>query len=590
MKILTIILVSFISLMSVSLLIPSYMALESFSTEFENTVTADIANLNSNTLDKINRDLNNRIFDIQLLSSVNNPIFTNLNSIEEKIEYLRHLEKYSGIYASSSFYDIDGIKLGDTKNLLIGLDESSKKFFVEAKSGKIYYDSIPVLSDSLGIPVMHFSGPTHDVEGNIDGVVVLRYPISNINEIVQSETGFSKKFNVDLMSVNGEILYSNHQKSGSLSDALVEFAGFTDFVLSDASSTFFFSNTIDHPTKESLFVLTKDLGYSNYAGGNWIMISEIETDILFSEERRAIFDFILFSGAVLVIAIILSVIIAHRISRPLTKLRIATQRIAESKSREKIKTKGHFEVQELTTSFNNMIDDLNKIDTQKQEFMSMVSHELKTPLTPIMLYADMLKKGLQGELSEQQLKSVEHIYTNSTILLNLISDVLDVNKLELKELILKKEILEVNTFLRKSIRELESFTKAKNINISLEVLGSWTVKIDPSRILQVLSNLIKNSVDFVPDSGGKITIKAEKSSKNKTTITVSDNGVGISKKDSKHLFQKFYQIDSSLSRSHGGTGLGLTICQGIVEAHGGKIWFDHTYTSGASFKFTIPNS
>ena len=103
-------------------------------------------------------------------------------------------------------------------------------------------------------------------------------------------------------------------------------------------------------------------------------------------------------------------------------------------------------------------------------------------------------------------------------------------------------------------------------------------------------NLIKNSIDFVTKNIGKITITVEQfpEDEGKIVFTVTDNGVGIPAAKSDLIFQKFYQIDASLARKHGGTGLGLTICKGIVETHGGNIWIDKKYMNGTSIKFTLP--
>lgn len=126
------------------------------------------------------------------------------------------------------------------------------------------------------------------------------------------------------------------------------------------------------------------------------------------------------------------------------------------------------------------------------------------------------------------------------------------------------------------------------------------IRCDPQRINQVLGNLIKNSIDFVPADNGNINVRVEyyndpnetnqKTTNNNTkiVITVEDNGPGIPHDKIDSMFKKFYQIDTSLTRKHGGTGLGLVICKGIVESHGGNIWIDRDFKGGASFKFTLP--
>ena len=104
-----------------------------------------------------------------------------------------------------------------------------------------------------------------------------------------------------------------------------------------------------------------------------------------------------------------------------------------------------------------------------------------------------------------------------------------------------------------------------------------------------MSNLVKNSVDFVPEKGGKITLRAETDeSTQMVTFTVEDNGIGIPPEKMNNLFKTFYHVDTTLARKHGGTGLGLVICKGIIENHAGKLWIDRNFIGGTSIKFTLP--
>ncbi len=217
----------------------------------------------------------------------------------------------------------------------------------------------------------------------------------------------------------------------------------------------------------------------------------------------------------------------------------------------------------------------------------MVSHELKTPLVPIQLYTEMLLKGVFGSLNDKQIKPLHAIHTNIESLNELVDDVLDVTKLELGRLTLDKKHVDVKDLINKNIESLSIFTKGKKVALELDLKTSGKIFCDPKRINQIISNLIKNSIDFVPENMGVIKLTVEKNSKS-FVFTVIDNGPGIPVENQKHLFQKFYKIDTSVTRKHGGTGLGLTICQGLVESHGGKIWLDEEYTRGSCFKFTIP--
>jgi signal transduction histidine kinase len=243
----------------------------------------------------------------------------------------------------------------------------------------------------------------------------------------------------------------------------------------------------------------------------------------------------------------------------------------------------------------------------KEEFISMVSHEMRTPLMPIKAYAGMLlKPKYTGELNPKQKKAIESILRNVTTMERLVEDVFDVYKLGMNRLNLSKQEIGVKNLVDTAVSEFQEIIKnqdsKKNIQLNAKLNVSEELKIhcDPQRINQVLGNLIKNSIDFVPADNGIINIKVDNydnsqnldrsnSAKEKKIIfTVEDNGPGIPNDKIDSLFRKFYQIDTSLTRKHGGTGLGLVICKGIVESHGGNIWIDKNYKAGASFKFTLP--
>jgi signal transduction histidine kinase len=236
--------------------------------------------------------------------------------------------------------------------------------------------------------------------------------------------------------------------------------------------------------------------------------------------------------------------------------------------------------------------ELVKTEVAKEEFISMVSHELKTPLTPLKMYAETLLTTRLGGLNEKQLKAIKKILNSVSKLELLINDIFDVCKLDIGRLRLDKKSVEVARLVHENVAELEPLTEDKQIEFKAEIIppsDKVNVLCDQKRIDQVISNLVKNSVDFVPKDGGRITIRAEtdKTAQN-VRFTVEDNGIGIPVDEMDNLFKTFYQVDRSLTRKHGGTGLGLVICKGIIESHGGKLWIDRDYTHGTSIKFTLP--
>jgi signal transduction histidine kinase len=246
-------------------------------------------------------------------------------------------------------------------------------------------------------------------------------------------------------------------------------------------------------------------------------------------------------------------------------------------------------------------------DKSKEEFMSMVSHELKTPISVIKLYSDMLLKvGIMGSVTEKQERALHAVSRNVKKLELLVSDILDVYKLDIGKMSMSKSSVNVVELVNQTISDLQSFSDDKDVRIVTNFEYADNVYCDPQRIGQVLSNLIKNSLDFVPKQSGRIVIRTENYnySKNNYNVyensefssdymilfTVEDNGTGIRGDRVANVFKKFYQIDTSLARKHGGTGLGLAICKGIVEAHGGLIWIDKSSSHGTIVKFTLPKS
>jgi signal transduction histidine kinase len=231
----------------------------------------------------------------------------------------------------------------------------------------------------------------------------------------------------------------------------------------------------------------------------------------------------------------------------------------------------------------------------------MVSHELKTPLVPLKGYAQMLlrPKFMGGaKVNERQKNAIDAMNRNIEKLEALVEDVMDVYKLDMGKLRFSMTNIGITKLIHETISELRTLTLNKKIVLQANIKLNGTVFCDPDRICQVLSNLIKNSIDFVPDNGnGKIIVRVQKQKDNgndydkdlkMALFTVEDNGIGINPEKADKLFQKFYQIDTGPTRKHAGTGLGLVICRGIIEAHGGKIWIDNTPRIGAAIKFTLP--
>ncbi len=216
-------------------------------------------------------------------------------------------------------------------------------------------------------------------------------------------------------------------------------------------------------------------------------------------------------------------------------------------------------------------EQLQTLSSLKDDFLTMITHELKTPLVPIKGYIDILMSEKLGTLNLEQQKRLEIIKSSTNSLLKLISDLLDAQKIELGILKMNKDIHDLVDIIKSTVNKMKPNAEKKGVVITTHLEDSIPFFCDNIRMEQVVSNLITNSLDFCSSHVGRIDINLRYEN-NGVKIMVKDNGVGISKEELDKIFVKFYQVDTSVTREHGGTGIGLSVCKGIVEGHGGKIW------------------
>ena len=297
------------------------------------------------------------------------------------------------------------------------------------------------------------------------------------------------------------------------------------------------------------------------------------------------------------VAVFVIVLLSIRKSlSPLSSLTVAISRVREGIYGEKIAYSSKDEIGELAETFNRMSitikqkeDEAQKIEIAKDEFLAMITHELKTPLVPIQGYADILLGGHLGELNKSQKERVEIIKSSSESLLELISDLLDAQKLELGQLKIKAQVNNLKSTLDKVIAAMAPQAISDQVELTHNLKGDGYALYDEERIQQVLANLIKNSIRAVQPKTGKVEVLVE-DYKNDYKIYVRDNGKGIPKTAMDKIFKKFYQADTSTTREKGGSGLGLAICKGIIEAHGSEIQFESELGRGTTFSFILPKT
>ena len=245
-------------------------------------------------------------------------------------------------------------------------------------------------------------------------------------------------------------------------------------------------------------------------------------------------------------------------------------------------------LQESFYKIENQNLELKKLNKLKDEFLANTSHELRTPLNGIIGIAESLIDGACGEANEEQKTNLGMIVSSGKRLTNLINDILDFSKLKNKDIQLQLKPIDLKSVSNIVIGILKPLYTRKKLIVRSKISPDLPlIYADENRMQQILHNLIDNAIKFSED--GEIIIDAIKNA-NFIEISVTDNGIGIPKEKIPDLFKPFEQLDGSISRKYGGTGLGLCITKNLVNLHNGNISVDSTIGKGSTFTFTIPIS
>ncbi len=227
-----------------------------------------------------------------------------------------------------------------------------------------------------------------------------------------------------------------------------------------------------------------------------------------------------------------------------------------------------------------------EIDRMKSEFISIASHQLRTPATAVKNYIAMLLEGYAGELNEKQKAFAKMAYENNERQLDIVNDLLFVANTESSSLILKTEKIDIAELVKDVIEVLEETIRERNQKLEAQLAEGVVAQVDPSYMKMVVENLMSNASKYTPQDG-KIFVSLNHSPK-AFKIVVADTGVGINHQQRDKLFKKFSRIDNPLSAEVGGSGIGLYLVRQIVELHGGRVRVKSSPGKGAEFTVVIP--
>lgn len=233
------------------------------------------------------------------------------------------------------------------------------------------------------------------------------------------------------------------------------------------------------------------------------------------------------------------------------------------------------------------INERRALDELKDEFISTVSHELRTPLATMREFTSIMLDEVSGKINEKQKEYLNIIKNNLERLFRIVTDLLDISKIEAKKILIKKNPVDIVGLAKETVAMFRANAGAKNIALTTVFPQHLPdVHADADRVVQIFTNLINNAIKFTPPNG-KISVEI-KAGEKEIICSVNDTGIGISAVNKDKLFNRFVQIGRTAGGGPKGTGLGLSITRGLVQMYGGKIWAESEFGKGSKFIFTLP--
>lgn len=288
---------------------------------------------------------------------------------------------------------------------------------------------------------------------------------------------------------------------------------------------------------------------------------------------------------IMAVVLIFVVIMSRIILAPLKKILETVNKISDGQLHQRIELKGDNEFTQLSDAINTMTTRLEQVDTSRQEFVSNVSHELKTPLSSIKVLSDslLLQEDVPNEMYREFMQDINSEVDRMT---NIINDLLSLVRLDNGAAKLNIKEISANKLLRDIIKQLTPLANKKNITINFEASDDVDIEADEVKLNLAITNLVENGIKYTPEDGS-VKISIESDAQN-CFITVQDTGIGISEEEQSRIFERFYRVDNSRDRETGGTGLGLAITHSTIMLHNGSVKIISGEGKGATFIVRLP--
>ncbi len=560
-----------------------------------NSVNANLLAATENTGRAIDNWMDARIDDIRIISAIAG------NSENEKVlKYLRSFQnEHEGVYEEFFIIDLNGNITLSTLNIRNAVEEP---FLKDALEGRLFISDVS-LSGITGLPEVIITNPIKKND-TITGIIGARVSIENLYMLIEG-IDIGKSGEIFLVNNKGELIFHKDRFRILHENINNNFA-----------------------VKEVIYEKRGVGEYINYKGENvlgsyywlplyrWGLVVEKNKDEAYTDVMNLGKQTAFISLFAVFCVVLLAIVISKRLTEPIESLKNGAHNLVKGQFKP-ISVSSKNEIGELTEIFNQTAEELleirkkletkielankdleeknedliraneelKKLDNLKSDFISLVSHELKTPLSAIRTSAEFLdsEETMDPDVEKEMLNNV---IMNVDRLTRLINDILDLSKIEAGKMEFHYEKVNVKEIAEVAIENIRYLAMKNNITIIMEIPANLSpVLADKDKLIIVLNNLLSNALKFTYN-GGHVLLSA-KEDKDNVEIRVEDTGIGIDKDKVAKIFDKFYQADSTSRRKTGGSGLGLTISSGIIRAHGGEICVESEPRKGSIFYFRL---
>ena len=290
---------------------------------------------------------------------------------------------------------------------------------------------------------------------------------------------------------------------------------------------------------------------------------------------------------VIILSLVVSYFISRIISNPIIKMKNKAKELAHGNYNITFENSDIEEINELSKTLNYACNELEKTEDLRRELMANVSHDLKTPLTMIKAYAELIRDVTHKD-KEKMNKNLNTIIEETDRLNILVNDILELSKIRSNSTPLELEEFDLNELIKTIINRYEIYIEKENYNIEYKEKPNTIIKADKKRIEQVIYNLVNNAINYTGDDK-KVTINIKEEKQN-IKVEIKDTGKGISKKDLEYIWDKYYKVDKTHSRVQVGSGIGLSIVKNILISHNFEYGVETKLNKGTTFYFIIPKN